>query len=58
MKVGDRVVLKSGRFPKTRFRTGVVLKVGASWSDALSIKRDGYRGHEYTWWNKRDWKKE
>lgn len=69
MKVGDRVVLKRGRFPKSKFRTGVVVKVGASWRgdvrvggsqktarNSVSIKRDDYKGHENTWWNRSDWK--
>ena len=55
MKIGDRVVMKKGRFPETKFRTGVVVNIGASWNDSLSIKRDNYRGHEYTWWDKHDW---
>lgn len=28
----------------------------ASWFNSVSIKRDDYKGHENTWWNRSDWK--
>lgn len=55
MKVGDRVVMsKEGElsYPKTTFRTGVVKEVAYG---MVRVKRDYYRGHEYTWWYKSEW---
>jgi hypothetical protein len=52
IKVGDRVILKNPSYG-TIFKTGVVRRIKVGF---LSIKRDGYLGHEYTWWSNRDWK--
>lgn len=54
MKVGDRVVMKRWASPKSTFRTGVVMDVDPY---SVRIKRDDYRGHEYTWWTKDQWRK-
>ena len=53
MKVGDKVVMAKETSPKSNFRTGVVVEVGVY---SVRIKRDYYRGHELTWWNRDDWK--
>jgi hypothetical protein len=64
IKVGDRVVMKNGgmvmknggtdsRTWRTKFRIGIVKRVDGGW---ISIKRTGYKGHEYTWWTAEDWK--
>lgn len=54
MKAGDRVVMTKNTSPKSNFRTGVVLEAGCY--GMIRVKRDYYRGHETTWWNKSDWK--
>ena len=53
MKVGDKVIMKKDVCPNSNFRTGVVMEVIY---DGIRVKRDNYKGHEYTWWNKEDWK--
>ena len=61
MKVGDRVKLQDHVLPRSRFRTGVVREVDNNKScyayQAIRVKRDKYRGHEYTWWLRSDWKR-
>ena len=56
MKVGDKVVMKKEVCPKTRFRMGMVVEIGELWTNSIRIKRDNYKGHEFTWWNKDDWR--
>jgi|GEM_PF-3299767 len=56
-EVGDSVELsKAGkaRYPKTQFTTGIVRKVERG---SVSVKRDFYSGHEFTWWDVDDWSK-
>ena len=54
-KKGDRVELKPEMLPRSKFRTGVVVEITTT--NLMRVKRDGYRGHEPTWWWIGDWKK-
>jgi hypothetical protein len=57
IKVDDSVeITKKGLayIPGTIFKTGRVTYVGIS---GIRVKRDGYRGHESTWWPYGCWKK-
>lgn len=54
MKIGDKVVMVKGTCPKSTFRRGVVVEIGELYT--VRIKRDYYRGHESTWWNRDEWK--
>ena len=53
MKAGDKVVMLKDTMPNSSFRTGIVKEVSYN---AVRVKRDDYKGHEYTWWDRTEWK--